>query len=125
MDSNGGKYRNNIIKRQRIFAENIKWFDKFNIKYKNDKFNKKNNFQTNYNKNQNSSNNIRITKTHIKIEDIVDYLYEKDLTPAVIFVFSIKKINEYGKMLSSKTLVTKAEEQKIKEFFNKCIKTLS
>ena len=125
MDSNGGKYRNNIIKRQRIFAENIKWFDKFNIKYKNDKFNKKNNFQTNYNKNQNSSNNIRITKTHIKIEDIVDYLYEKDLTPAVIFVFSIKKINEYAKMLSTKMLISQNESNKIINFYNECINTLS
>ncbi len=125
MDSNG-KYKNNIIKRQRIYVDNIKWFDKFNYKSKNDKFNKKNNFQNNYNQKQyNNNNNIRITKTHMKIEDIIDYLYETQLTPAVIFVFSIKRINEYAKMLSTKMLISKSESNKIIKFYNECINTLS
>ena len=125
MDNNGGKYKNNIIKRQRIFIDNIQWFDKFNYKNKNDKFNKKNNFKNNYNQKQNNNNNIRITKTHMKIEDIIDYLYENNLTPAVIFVFSIKRINEYAKMLSTKMLISQNESNKISKFYNECINTLS
>ena len=109
------EFSKNILEKKKNYTDNIKWFERYNKKSKKEKMKKTNYFK----------NTIKITKMHFKIEEIVDYLVKEDLNPSVIFVFSIKRINEYGKMLRSKTLVTKAEEQKINEFFNKCIKTLS
>ena len=64
------------------FLDNIKYFDKY---------------QKNYNK-KSKQISPEITKKHFKIEEIVDYLDIKDLFPAVIFAFSIKRITEYAKM---------------------------
>ena len=117
------KYYNEIKERESIYMENIEWYEQFHKKNKSNKYTKNNNY---YNKrNQKNHNDIRITKMHLKIEDIIDYLYEKELTPSVIFVFSIKKINEYGKMLSTKNLITKNESNKIRKFYDECINTLS
>ena len=115
------EYKKNLMEKQKIFIKNIKYFDKF-TKTKNK--NKKNNLNNNK-KNQTNNNNIQITKTHLKIEEMVNYVNEKSLTPAVIFVFSIKKINEYAKMLKSKLLITNTEIQQIRNFYDKCINTLS
>ena len=114
------EYKKEIMEKQKLFIKNIKFFDKF-TKSKNK--NLKKNF--NNNNNQSNNNNIQITKTHLKIEEIVNYVNEKALTPVVIFVFSIKKINEYSKMLKSKLLISKEEVQQIRNFFDKCINTLS
>ena len=53
---------------------------------------------------------------HYKIEEIVDYLDNNDLWPAVIFVFSIKRITEYAKMLSLKNLIPKSQKNEINKF---------
>ena len=37
-------------------------------------------------KNKNKSSQLKITKIHHKIDEVVDYLYENELCPAVIFV---------------------------------------
>ena len=113
-------YKKELIEKQKLFIKNIKFFDKF-TKSKNK--NMKVNFNNN-SKNQ-SNNNIQITKTHLKIEEIVNYINEKKLTPVVIFVFSIKKIKEYSKMLKSNFVIEKDEVQEIRNFFDKCINTLS
>ncbi len=114
------EYKKEIMEKQKLFIKNIKFFDKF-TKSKNKNLKK----SFNNNNNQSNNNNIQITKTHLKIEEIVNYVNEKALTPVVIFVFSIKKINEYSKMLKSKLLISKEEVQQIRNFFDKCINTLS
>lgn len=107
-----------------------------------DKINKKiNNFykdiskktKDNFNKNNNgggyNSNaivNNRNSLTYMKIDEIVNYLYKGNLTPVVIFVFSIKKIQEYAKAISvgEQSFATKDETAKIIRFFDKCTKIL-
>lgn len=105
-------------KREQAYKYNITWYDQFNPRKKKKKGGKGN-------KNDGGKPNfIRITNMHFKIEEIVDYLAYTQLTPAVIFVFSIKRINEYAKMLSTKQLASKQEQFHIKQFFNQCIGTL-
>ena len=67
---------------------------------------------------------LKITSVHLLMEDLVNYLYDKELNPAVIFVFSIKRINEYAKSLSLLNLVTEDESAQIRNFFRRCVQTL-
>jgi len=68
----------------------------------------------------------KITMTHLKLEEIVSYLLKNDLTPCVIFVFSIKKIDDYARLLASKEpRVDKVTSHKITKFFDKCMSKLS
>jgi antiviral helicase SKI2 len=85
-----------------------------------DKFNK-----GGYN-NKNNGRGNKITKTHLKLQEIIKHLIEKELTPAVIFVFSIKKIDEYAQIISvSEPLVSKEVSAQIIQFFDKCMSVLS
>ena len=106
------------------FGYNIN--DKYYLKDKDkeNEFNENYYNQYNYNKKNNESNR-KITKIYYKIEEIVDYLNKNDLCPAVIFVFSIKRINEYAKMLSFNNLIPKRQKNKITNFFNEVISTMS
>ncbi len=90
----------------------IKSYNSFLMKRQLDEFN---------NKNPNSSNSI--TRTHLKIEEIVNYINKQNLTPCVMFTFSIKKIDEYAKMLSQNTYINPNESQRIIKFFDKSIKS--
>ena len=69
----------------------------------------------------NDRDKIRITKMHHKLVEIVEYLQKNKLCPAVIFVFSIKRITEYTRMLSTKNLLNEQEKNKIIKFFNEVI----
>ena len=64
---------------------------------------------------------LRISKMHHKLIEMVDYLQKNTLCPAVIFVFSIKKITEYTRMLSNKNFLNEQEKNKIIKFFNEAI----
>ena len=89
----------------------IKSYNSFLLKRQLDRFNEENPTSSNY-----------ITRTHLKIEEIVSYINKQDLTPAVIFTFSIKKIDEYAKMLSNNTYIDNNERKRIINFFEKSIK---
>ena len=106
------------------FIDNIIYFDKYHKQNKKGKNKgdswKKNNYQ-NY---HNQGNQIKISKIHHKIEEIVDYLNENDLCPAVIFVFSIKRITEYAKMLSLKNLASKKESNEIRRFYKQVVDSM-
>ena len=104
------------------YLDNITYFDKYKIKKK-ENWRKRDKYQKNYNKQSNQSN-PKITKMHYKIEEIVDYLDNKDLCPAVIFVFSIKRITEYSKMLSLKNLVPRNQQNEISNFFRSVVSTM-
>ena len=109
-------------KKEQEFIDNINWYEQFKNKKKQNKFNKKNN--QNYQKGFKNYNDgkPKITKTHYKIDEIVDFLvFKKEFTPAVIFVFSIKRITEYAKMLSNTEFVPASQSHKIVSFFNTCI----
>ena len=127
MQSKKNNKKKKIMEREDEFIENILWYEKFkNKSKKKEKFNKKNNqnYQKNYNKNYNDGK-PKITKIHHKIDEIVDYLVNQKETPAVIFVFSIKRITEYAKMLSNTKFIPDKQSLKIQSFFNTCItKTL-
>ena len=90
----------------------IKSYNSFLLKRQLEEFN---------NKKPNSTNSI--TRTHLKIEEIVSYINKHDLTPCVMFTFSIKKIDEYAKMLSQNTYINQNESERIIKFFNKSIKS--
>ncbi len=52
-------------------------------------------------------------------------MVKNSLTPSVIFVFSIKKIDEYSMFLSSTNDYTdRSEKSKILRFFDKCMSVL-
>mgnify|MGYP002624232226 FL=1 len=117
--------RNRDRRKENEFFDNITYFDKFkNFKKTKENWRRKD-YNSKYNKKQNErSSNPRITKIHYKIEEIVDYLYCNDLCPAVIFVFSIKRITEYAKMLSLKSLVPQWQQKEIISFYNNVVNSM-
>ena len=111
------KYNNNNLKdKKQEYKKNKKekenWRKKEYQKFKKD-----------YN-NKNNQYNPKITKMHYKIEEIVDYLDNNDLCPAVIFVFSIKRISEYSKMLSLKNLVPRNQKNEIINFYKNVVNSM-
>ena len=121
------KYNNNNLKdKKQEYLDNIMYFEK----YKKNKKEKENwrkkeyqKFKKDYN-NKNNQYNPKITKMHYKIEEIVDYLDNNDLCPAVIFVFSIKRISEYSKMLSLKNLVPRNQKNEIINFYRNVVNSM-
>ena len=112
-------------KKEDYFYDNITYFDKFKNLKKNKENWRRKDYNSKYNKKQNDrSSNPRITNIHYKIEEIVDYLHDNDLCPAVIFVFSIKRITEYAKMLSLKDLVPQPQQKEITCFFNSVVNSM-
>ena len=101
--------------RQQKIIDQIKTFQKFLVKREQDEFNDK------YSRVENNT----ITQTHFKIEEMAAYIKKEKLFPAVMFTFSIKKIDEYARMLSKTEFNTPAESKKIISFFDKCISKLS
>ena len=101
--------------RQQRIIEQIKTFSKFLIKREQDEFNEK------YSR---ADSNV-ITQRHFKIEEIANFLQRENLFPSVMFTFSIKKIDEYSRMLSKTQFNTQMESTKIISFFDKCIKKLN
>ena len=85
-----------------------------------EKYYKKNYISSSQN---NKKDKLKITPLHHKILEMVDYLEKKDLCPAVIFVFSIRRITEYTRMLTSKNLLNDEERNKITKFYNEVIST--
>ena len=101
--------------RQQRLIDQMKTFQKFLNKRQQDEFNEV------YSK----DNMNVITQKHFKIEEISNYLQKENLFPAVMFTFSIKKIEEYAKMISKTQYNTQIESTKIISFFDKCIKKLN
>ena len=132
-NKNYGYNKNNkkLRDKENEFIDNITYFDQFKMIKKQkenwrrkDYYNNKK-YKDNYNNyNNNVRSNPKITKMHYKIEEIVDYLDEKDLCPAVIFVFSIKRITEYAKMLSLKNLVSRQQKNEIINFYNSVVNSM-
>ena len=132
-NKNYGYNKNNkkLRDKENEFIDNITYFDQFKMIKKQkenwrrkDYYNNKK-YKDNYNNyNNNVRSNPKITKMHYKIEEIVDYLDEKDLCPAVIFVFSIKRITEYAKMLSLKNLVSRQQKNEIINFSNSVVNSM-
>lgn len=92
----------------------------------------KKNFNNNYGGGtsfNSGSNNNRGKATSNKIIEMAKYLITKNLTPGVIFVFSIKKIDEYardlGEFSSNEAWISRDETSKIIKFFDKCIGILN
>lgn len=117
--------RNRDRDKENEFIDNITYFDKFkNFKKTKENWRRKDH-NSKYNKRQNErASNPRITKIHYKIEEIVDYLNYNELCPAVIFVFSIKRITEYAKMLSLKALVPQPQQKEITNFYNSVVNSM-
>ena len=134
-----GKIREDKVREAIKFLKNRNIGENIKINYKNIKANEKqiknciNHFinekqkyynkkkEVNYKVNDYDNNKLRISKMHHKLFEIVDYLEKNLLCPAVIFVFSIKKITEYTRMLSIKNLLTPEEKSKVISFFNEVI----
>ena len=108
------KYKN-IKANEKQIKNSIQHFVQEKQKY----FEKKNEIY--YDSNEYDFNKLRITKMHHKLLEIVDYLEKNSFCPAVIFVFSIKKITEYTRMLSNKRLLNDKERSKVISFFNQVI----
>ena len=131
-DKDNNVYDNNVrnaIKCAALWKNNLKMMEK-QPQYYNAKKGKEmlylNNIQR-FNKikgRKNKKDFLRITNMHFKIEEIVSYLAHEQKTPAVIFVFSIKRINEYAKMLSSIQLTNRQEQYYIQTFFDQCMSVL-
>ena len=105
-----------IRKKEENYINDITYFDKY---YQKGKINKWQ--EDNWDK---DNKKLKITKIHHKIEEIVDYLNDKELCPAVIFVFSIKKISEYSKMLSLKALLSHNQEKEIENFYDEVVNSM-
>jgi len=110
-----GKSQQQKKQRQQRLIEQIKTFKKFLVKREQDEFNEK------YSKVDNNT----ITQRHFKIEEISNYLQKENLFPAVMFTFSIRKIDEYSRMISKTQFTNQIESTKIISFFDKCIKKLN
>ena len=104
------KYGNRKADEQQM-RNSIKYFVDKNEKY----YKKYKSYQ------KNNKDPIKISKMHYKLVEMVNYLQKNNLCPAVIFVFSIKRITEYTRMLSNKNLLNEEEKSKINKFFNEVI----
>ena len=113
-----------LREKEDCFIDNIYYFDKYHKQNKKGKMKGDNWGKYNYQNYKNQGNQIKITKIHHKIEEVVDYLNEKELCPAVIFVFSIKKITEYAKMLSLKKLTSAKEAKEIRRFYKQVVNSM-
>lgn len=106
----------------------IKDFYKENERKAKNDFNRNNNGNSYGNNYNNSIVNNRNSLTYMKLEELVNYLFKNNLTPVVIFVFSIKKIQEYAKAISILTgdagFVSRDESARIVRFFDKCTSIL-
>ena len=78
--------------------------------------NQMNSFNSNY-----DPNKLRVTRMHHKLMEMVEFLDKNKLCPAVIFVFNIKKITEYTRMLRIKNLLSDSEKNKVITFFKEVI----
>ena len=119
--NNGGEYVKMNYKTIKANEKQIKNSIKYFFEQKEKYFKKRKELY--YDSNGFDFNKFRITKMHHKLFEIVDYLEKKSLCPAVIFVFNIKKITEYTRMLSIKNLLTDSEKSKVINFFDKVIKS--
>jgi antiviral helicase SKI2 len=100
-----------------------KMLNQMREKYKGVEKKAKENFN---NKNGYKGDKNVITRTHMKLQEMIPYLTKNNLTPAVIFVFSIKKIDEYAKFMGvNDSLVSKDESSKIIKFFDRCMGILN
>ena len=127
------KYQHNYRKNREMknkeneYYNNIMYFEMYKQKNNKKENWRKNNLKKSYQKdgyNKNQPYQPKITKMHHKIEEIVDYLDNEDLCPAVIFVFSIKKITEYAKMLSLKNLVPLHQQKEISNFYENVVNSM-
>ena len=119
---NQNKKNKKLRDKEYEFIENIKYFDQYYKKGNNKKENwRKKDYNNKY---KNERSNPKITKMHYKIEEIVDYLDNNDKCPAVIFVFSIKRITEYAKMLSLKNLVPRNQKNEIIKFYKEVVNSM-
>ena len=122
------KYNNNLEDKKQEYLDNIMYFERYKKKenWKKKKYDFHQKYRKDYNtyNNKNSQYNPKITKMHYKIEEIVDYLDNNDLCPAVIFVFSIKRISEYSKMLSLKNLVPRNQINEIINFYRNVVNSM-
>ena len=107
--------------REQKLSHQIKQYTKFLMKKEQERFNNDNNNNSN---NDNSNSNRLITQTHLKIEETVNYVIKEKLTPCVMFTFSIRKIDEYARMLSHNQYITRDESTRVTNFFMKCINKL-
>ena len=119
INTNSGEHIKINYKTIKANEKQIKNSIKHFVKEKQKYFQKKKEY--NDDSNEFDFNKLRITKMHHKLFEIVDYLEKNILCPAVIFVFSIKKITEYTRMLSIKNLLTNGEKSKVINFFNEVI----
>lgn len=115
-------YEDKVNKRVKTFYKEIE------RTAKND-FNRKGNNGGNYGNNYNNSVvNNKNSLTYMKLEELITYFHKNNLMPAVIFVFSIKKIQEYAKAISVSNnevrFTTSDESAKIIRFFDKCTNIL-
>ena len=117
-----GRNKKSIEQRkiEKQYIDNINYFDYYKLKDKKNKGKQKSYYQDYDNQNK----QIKITKVHHKIDEIINYLNDQDLCPAVIFVFSIKRITEYAKMLSLKSLISNEEKKQITEFYEKVVNSM-
>lgn len=93
---------------------------KLTEKKEKDNFNNKNGYGNN-----NYGPSKQVMNTVLKLDELLKYLKKGDLFPTVIFVFSIKKIDEYSKLLSTESLISSGESSRIIRFFDKCMSVLS
>ena len=128
---NGQRFHHNYKKdryyrdKENEYYNNIMYFEKFKNKDKKNK-NKEKNWRKSNSKQYFNDEfyEPKITKLHHKIEEIVDYLDNHDLCPSVIFVFSIRKITEYAKMLSLKNLAPRHQQNEISKFFESVVNSM-
>ena len=103
------KSKNDTIYDHRI-KEAIKYIKEKNINYS----------KKNKNKNEDKKENIFQKE---KILEMVNYLKNNNLCPAILFLFNIRKIKEFSKFLSKSliNLITNDEKNRINQFLNKII----
>ena len=104
------RYGNKKADEQQM-KNSIKYFMDQKEKYYKKNF--RNTFQNN------DREKLKITKMHHKLNEMVEYLQKNTLCPAVIFVFSIRRITEYTRMLSNKNLLNEEEKIKLQNFLMK------
>ena len=125
INNNSDNENENIIKEEPL-SSNSEFDENEGNEINDDEINNEENNDLDNNKEHKEKSHL---KKYIKkkIIEIVKYILDKKYYPATLFVFNIRKIEDYSKMLIENTSLpelSKDEKEKINNFFNKAISVI-
>ena len=128
INNNSDNENENIIKEEPL-SSNSEFDENEGNEINDDEINNEEDNNDNLENNINNDKGNSHFKKYIKMKiiEIVKYILDKKYYPATLFVFNIRKIQDYSRMLIENTSLpelSKDEKEKVNNFFNKAISVI-